>query len=59
MKNPLRFIVYRAKDGWRWHACRSGRSVAESGEAYVRRAGCVKAYRHLLAAIKEGKFTSE
>lgn len=33
----LKITVYEAKDGWRWHAKRSGRIMAESGEAYVKR----------------------
>lgn len=33
--------IYEAKDGWRWRLwARNGRVIAESGEAYKRRAAC-------------------
>jgi uncharacterized protein YegP (UPF0339 family) len=34
MKRKIKFILWKGRDGWRWHAKRSGRIVAESGEAY-------------------------
>lgn len=32
-------VVYRAKDGWRWHRVdnANGKVVSESGEAYIAR----------------------
>lgn len=40
-KQPT-FVVYRAKDGWRWRLkARNGRIVAESGEAYTRKRGAL------------------
>jgi hypothetical protein len=40
---PYVFDVYRAKDGWRWRLfARNGRVIAESGEAYKRKAGAIK-----------------
>lgn len=36
-------LVYKAKDGYRWHAqALNGRYVAESGEAFTRKAGAMK-----------------
>ncbi len=41
--------VYKAKDGYRWRAkSRNGRIVAESGEAYVRKAACILAYERFV-----------
>lgn len=38
------FQVYKAADGWRWRLVASnGRIVADSGEAYTRRAGVIRA----------------
>jgi uncharacterized protein YegP (UPF0339 family) len=48
----LKITVYEAKDGWRWHAKRSGRIVAESGEAYVKRSTCKRIISGLLEAIR-------
>jgi len=37
MKRP-RFVVYQARDGWRWRlVAANGRIIAESGEAYTRK----------------------
>ena len=45
------FECYRARDGWRWHAKRGGRLVAESGEAYTREHGARRALARMLEAI--------
>lgn len=35
----MKLIIWKAKDGWRWHVkARNGKLVAESGESYKRRA---------------------
>jgi uncharacterized protein YegP (UPF0339 family) len=40
---PHVFSVYRAKDGWRWRLfARNGRVIADSGEAYKRKAAAIK-----------------
>jgi uncharacterized protein YegP (UPF0339 family) len=49
---PYRITVYEAKDGWRWRMkAPNNRIVAESGEAYTRRASAVRAAR----AMSTGK----
>jgi len=46
------FRIYRARDGWRWRAVRAnGRIVADSGEAYTRKAGARRAVWRFIAAI--------
>lgn len=46
---PVRRLdVYRAQDGWRWRLKSSGRVVADSGQAYTRRADCAEAARNVL-----------
>jgi len=43
--------VYKAKDGWRWRMrAGNGRIVADSGEAYVSRAGADRAALALVHA---------
>lgn len=44
----MKVHVYPAADGWRWH-CKAdnGRIVAESGEAYKKRHGCIHAARRV------------
>jgi len=38
-------FIYKARDGWRWHIkTRNGKIVAESGEAYSRKAGVRRAW---------------
>lgn len=45
IKHLPRVELFEARDGWRWRVVyRNGRTRAESGEAYTRRADCVKAY---------------
>ena len=40
----MKITVYRAKDGWRWHAkADNGRIVSESGEAYDDKSYAIKA----------------
>jgi len=46
------FRIYRAGDGWRWRAVRAnGRIMADSGEAYTRKAGTRRAVWRFIAAI--------
>lgn len=52
MKNGLNIHIYDARDGFRWHAKRGGRIVAESGEGYVKRSSAVKAAQNLVAVIQ-------
>ena len=52
----IKMIIWKAKDGWRWHWKRSGRIVAESGEAYARPGSARKTMLGLVAAIKSGKW---
>ena len=52
MLNKPRFVKYRAQDGWRWHLQhRNGRIIAESGEAYTRRASLDRAIDSIVVAI--------
>jgi uncharacterized protein YegP (UPF0339 family) len=49
MKRAYRITVYNAKDGWRWRMqAPNHRIVAESGEAYTRRASAVRAAEALV-----------
>jgi uncharacterized protein YegP (UPF0339 family) len=42
----MKVTVYRAKDGWRWHAKSSnGEIVSESGEAYENKSYAIEAAR--------------
>ena len=46
------FRIYRARDGWRWRAVRAnGRIVADSGEAYTRKASARRAVWRFIAAV--------
>jgi len=46
------FHIYRAGDGWRWRAVRAnGRIMADSGEAYTRKAGARRAVWRFIAAV--------
>lgn len=47
----VHFTTYKAKDGWRWHAKRSGRIIADSGEAYTRKSSCKHAAADLVDAV--------
>ena len=54
-KTPkLHINIWKAKDGYRWHAKRNGRIVAESGEGYARIASLKKTLNHLMNAIALG-----
>lgn len=53
---PTKFVVYRAKDGFRWRAKRAGRIVAEGGEAYVRREKAERSLTHFLDSVAAGEF---
>lgn len=55
MKRPLIIQIYRARDGWRWRMRRSGRIVAESGEAYRRPGSLRHSLRGLITAIGLGQ----
>lgn len=35
MSDTHYYLVYRAKDGWRWKEIKSSDEVSESGEAYT------------------------
>lgn len=49
---PLTLSIYQARDGWRWRLrAANGRIVAESGEAYTRKAGAIKAANRLIGAV--------
>jgi len=46
------FRIYRARDGWRWRAVRAnGRIVADSGEAYTRKADARRAVWRFIGAV--------
>jgi len=46
------FRIYRARDGWRWRAVRAnGRIVADSGEAYTRKADARRAVWRFVGVI--------
>ena len=52
MTKPVEFHIYKAKDGIRWRAQHSnGQIVAESGEAYKRKAGCRTSLRRFISAV--------
>jgi len=53
----LHCITWKSRDGWRWHMTRSGKIVAESGEAYCRPSGCKKTLNAIIKAIKAGAVT--
>jgi hypothetical protein len=59
MKHKLHLVLWQAKDGWRWHAVRNGKIVAESGESYKRKGGAVKTLKAIIAAIQAGDFALE
>jgi len=48
---------FEGKDGWRWHAKRSGRVIAECGEGYTRRSKAVRTLNNFLAAIQAVAYT--
>lgn len=41
--------------GWRWRATRGWNIVADSGEAYTRRADALRAWRRFAAAVAGGR----
>jgi len=50
-----KIATWKALDGWRWRmVAPNGRIVAESGEAYSRRSGCIKAAERLVEVIRDG-----
>lgn len=56
MKNPLQITVFKAKDGWRWHAKRCGRIVAEGGEAYHRQATLRRTLVRFVESLQDGAY---
>ena len=56
MKNKVSIELFEGKDGWRWHAKRSGRIIAECGEGYTRRSKAVRTLNNFLAAIQADAF---
>jgi hypothetical protein len=52
-----KFIVYKAKDGYRWHATRKGRIVAESGEGYRKHLGLLKSLAMFSKSLASGAYT--
>lgn len=49
-----KFTIYKAKDGWRWRLkAANGRIIAESGEAYTRKADALRAKNQVIGAICE------
>ena len=51
-KTPkLHINIWKAKDGFRWNMKRSGRIVAESGEAYCRLKTCTTAIENIIHCI--------
>ncbi len=48
----IQVIVYKAKDGFRWHFKRNGRIIAESGEAYTRIGSIKKILVNLFNSIE-------
>jgi len=47
MSATHKYIVYRAKDGWRWYEVTSSDKTSESGEAYVNKQDAVdQAHAH-------------
>ena len=56
MRKPVKIqvIVYKAKDGFRWHMKMRGRIIAESGEAYTRIAAIRKVLNSILTRMVGG-----
>jgi uncharacterized protein YegP (UPF0339 family) len=59
MKHKIHFALWKARDGWRWHAIRNGKIIAESGESYKRKSGTVKTLKAIIAAVAAGDFALE
>lgn len=58
MKSP-KFVIYKAKDGWRWSLrAANGRTVA-SGEAHTRRRDAVRACYAVATAAGQAICTLE
>lgn len=42
----MKFVIYKAKDGWRWRAiARNSKVVADGAEGYARKSGAQKALK--------------
>jgi len=48
----IKINIWKAKDGYRWNMKRSGRIIAESGEAYARVASLKRTLVNLLNCIE-------
>lgn len=49
--------AWLAIDGWRWHLlAQNGKIIAESGEAYATRSGCVRSIKRLLIVAGTSDF---
>lgn len=50
--SPVKVVkVYRGGDGWRWRAMSGNhKTVADSGEAYIRRVDCVRVAERVFGA---------
>ena len=52
----IHFYIYQARDGHRWQAMRSGRIVADSGEAYTKHSSCLRAVTRFTKAIERTQY---
>lgn len=60
MAQKLKIQHYQDQAGeYRWRMVRGGRTVADSGEGYKRRSGCVKAAASLVKAISGNNYVVE
>lgn len=49
----VKFVVYEAKDGWRWRMVSSnGKIVAESGEAYTSKTKAKQGARRVVYSVR-------
>jgi uncharacterized protein YegP (UPF0339 family) len=53
----MKFRIYKAKDGIRWQLISRKKIMAESGEAYKRHYGCMKALKRVMEFFTEGQVT--
>ena len=52
----IKFIAYKAGDGFRWRAKVGSKIVADSGEAYKRASGVLRAVKAFTNRMLPGKF---
>ena len=55
----LKFVFYKSRDGWRWHAKVGRKIVAESGEGYQRYGTCKRTLVRIIQRIEQGKLDFE